>query len=758
MTPQVERPQPSTTFPVRRLLALTGGIALAVWALASMAIAQSKHLPGSSSVHFSLILGCSLFVAGAAWVYFSRGIMQSRANAIRGEQDRRSRLIVDMAADAILTFTHEGRIESANPAATRLFGYELDEIIGQDISLLIATPDYDSVDALMSQALDTGSMKVIGGGTNLTGRHKSGHALPIELGVSKVIDEDRRLYIQIIRDLTERTKAERHRMLQYEVARLLAVDEPLDTVGPRVLGMIGRYLSWHLGVLWLFDEPSGRLKPAATWHQGKRATPAEQQVRSISYAPGAGLVGVVWKARRWQTRPVDGTEPLDDVFIKAALTGGIAWPVELAGQFIGVLEFYTRVPLEVDEGLRRCLLPMATQLAQFIERHRNSEALLRAKDAAEAANRAKSQFLANVSHEFRTPLNGVVGLTEILLDTPLEAQQREYLGLIQSSAGILVALITDLLDFAQIEAAKITFETCGFSLRDSVRPTLEMLKLRALQQGLKFDWLIEPDVPDRLTGDPLRVQQIFLNLVGNAIKFTPAGRVDVRIGIASRTATEVTLRGSIRDTGIGIPPDKQRMIFDAFCQADSTRSRKYGGTGLGLTITSRLVGLMGGRIDVTSVPGEGSEFCFGIRLPIETPEIKPPLAMPPLVALQPSTGRRILVAEDNNVNRMLLDLILQKRGHAVEFVSSGAEVLDVAPTGRFDLILMDIQMPGMDGIEATRRLHAQIGAASCPPIVAVTAYSMDEDQQRCLDVGMRSVLTKPLQPSDLLRLVDEMLK
>ena len=756
MTPLADHPHPRAIDPVRRLIALTGGILLAVWVAGILALCGWFH-PLSSAVWFSLALGAALLSSGTAWVYFAREIMQARANAIQDQQERRSCLIVDMAADAILTFTHEGRIESANPAATRLFGYEPAEIIGQDISLLISTPDFDSVDALLRKELVTGSTKVIGGGTNLMGRHKAGHALPIELGMSKVIDEDRRLYIQIIRDLTERTKAERHRMLQFEVARLLAADEPLDAIGPQVLGVIGRCLCWQLGVLWLFDEAAGRLMPAATWHRGQRASLVALRMRSVSHAPGAGLVGVVWKARWWQARLVDGTDPLDEVFTKAALTSGIAWPVELAGRFIGVLEFYTRVPIEVDESLRRCLFPMAMQLAQFIERHRNSAALHRAKDAAEAANRAKSQFLANVSHELRTPLNGVVGLTEILLDTPLSPDQAEYLGLIRSSAGTLTALITDLLDFAQIEAVKVTFEASGFSLRETLQPTLEMLTLRAVQQSLMFDWRIDPDVPDRLIGDPLRVQQVFLNLVGNAIKFTQKGRVEVRVGVGSRTATEVTLRGSIRDTGIGIPPDKQQMIFDAFCQADSTRSRKYGGTGLGLTITSRLVGLMGGQIDVTSVPGKGSEFRFGIRLPIETPDHVPPLTMAPMVALQPSSGRRILVAEDNVVNRMLLELILKKRGHAVEFVSSGAEVLDIAPTGRFDLILMDIQMPGMDGIEATRRLHALIGETACPPIVAVTAYSMDQDQQRCLDVGMKSVLTKPLQPSDLLHLVDEML-
>jgi PAS domain S-box-containing protein len=755
MTPQADRPQPFATDSVRRLIALTGGILLAVWVAGILALSGWSQ-PTSSAVWLSLALGAALFTTGTAWVYFSRRIILARASTIQHEQDRRCRLIVDMAADAILTFTHEGRIESANPAATRLFGYELEEMIGQDISLLINTSGADSVDALLRKELNTGSAKVIGSGTSLMGRHKAGHAMPIELGMSKVIDEDRRLYIQIIRDLTDRTKGDRHRMLQFEVARLLAGDDPLATVGPQILGVIGRYLYWRLGVLWVYDAVSGRLNPAVAWHRGQRAGLVEQRMLATAHTPGVGLVGVVWQRRRWQARAIDGTGPMDDLLTGAALSAGIAWPVELAGQFLGVLEFYTRGPLEVDERLRRCLIPMAMQLAQFIERQRNSEALHKAKDAAEAASRAKSQFLANVSHELRTPLNGVVGLTEILLDTELAPQQREFVGLIQFSAGTLVALITDLLDFSQIEAARMSLQAAGFSLREALGPTLETLTLRAVQRGLTFDWRIDPDVPDRLIGDTLRVQQIFLNLADNAIKFTPEGRVEVRVSVASRTATEVTLHGSIRDTGIGIPADKQTVIFEAFCQADNTRSRRYGGTGLGLTITSRLVAMMGGKIEVSSVPGEGSEFRFAICLAIETHASSPPVALVPLIAAPPLTGKRILVAEDNVVNRVLLELILRKRGHAVEVVSSGGEVLEVVPAGRFDLILMDIQMPGMDGIEATRRLHTLMGDA-CPPIVAVTAYSMDEDQARCLEAGMKSVLTKPLQQADLLRLIDQML-
>ena len=258
-------------------------------------------------------------------------------------------------------------------------------------------------------------------------------------------------------------------------------------------------------------------------------------MEAMTHEPGVGLVGAVWQDRHWQARTVDGTGPTDDVLQTAALTAGIAWPVELGGRFLAVLEFYTRKPLEVDEALRRCLFPMATQLAQFIARDLNTKTLLEAKDAAEAASRAKSQFLANVSHELRTPLNGVVGLTEILLDTELTPQQREYVGLIQSSAGTLVGLITDLLDFAQIEAAQMTFRWTASPCASRCGRPSRRCRCGAGQKGLAFDWRIGEEVPDRLVGDPLRVQQIFLNLVGNAIKFTPAGGSRCASACAPRT-------------------------------------------------------------------------------------------------------------------------------------------------------------------------------------------------------------------------------
>lgn len=764
MTPLEEsfpRVLPGDTSP--RLLTVAGAIALVTWCLGSLALllcAYASGLPSTSVL--SLGLAGLLLIACSLWVFLSRRMMKARADAIQHEHDRRCRLIVDMAVDSILTLTHDGQIESFNPAASRLFGYEPSEVIGRNIAMLLTTSDFDSVERLLQRVLQTNSGRVLDTPT-LVGRHKSGRTLPIELGVSKVLDADRRIYIQIIRDLTERSLAVRQRYLQYQVAQSLTADQPPDQVITEVIEAIGRFLRWPLGIYWAHDEEANSLRAMASWSRDSRFNDLTSRLQNVPCVPSGGLVSQAWFQRQVQSRPLDANSRVDPALIDVSFVAGVAMPIELAGQVFGVLEFFSKQPIDTDDAFLSCLFPVATQFAQFLERRKKAEDLHRAKEGAEEASRAKSEFLANVSHEIRTPLNAVVGLAEILLATPLSAAQREYLGLIQSSANTLTALISDLLDFSRIEASRINFESTAFSLRGSLEPTLKSLAYRAQQKGLVFNWAIASEVPDRLVGDPLRLQQIFLNLVGNSLKFTSEGSIDVQLSLEAITGNEVILHSYVRDTGIGIPKEKQQMIFEAFCQADNSRARKYGGAGLGLTITSRLVTLMGGTIAVESTPGKGSLFHFDVRFLLDSsPEpTDPPL---PLVEnedlLGPiplaATNRRILVAEDNLVNRVLLELILQKRQHHVQVVSSGLEVLEQAPVGNFDLILMDVQMPGMDGIEAARRLRSRMGS-SCPPIIAVTAYAQESDQTRCLEAGMRLVVTKPVQPSDLLRVVDTVL-
>lgn len=806
------------------------------------------------------------------------------------------REFIDLSLNLLCIAGTDGYFKHVNPAWEATVGYSREE--------LLSRPYLDFVHPDDRKPTAAEAVNIASGRSTLSfeNRYRCKDGSYKWLLWSAVVRAERGLIYAMATDVTERKREEARLAAQYAVTRVLAEEPTLASATPRILQVMCESLDWPMGAIWRVDQKEQLLRCVETWHMpSAQVKEFDRGTHSRTFVPGVGLPGRVWRQAQpaWiEDVTLDANFPRASIAAQEGLHAAFGFPILLGAEVLGVLEFFSHQLQQPDHRLLEMMSAIGSQIGQFIERKEAEDALRMyardletARQRAEEATRAKSEFLANISHEIRTPLNAMIGMTELALATPITREQREYLNAIQGSADALLTLVNDLLDFAKIEARKLQLDHVAFDLRDALEDTMRVLAPRAHQKGIELACHIHPDVPDALVGDPLRLRQIVVNLVGNAIKFTEHGEVVLRVRAESRRNGNAQLRFSVADTGIGIPLEKQAVIFEAFSQADSSTTRRYGGTGLGLAISAQLVELMGGRISVESQAGRGSTFHFTARFEVQQPGMEKSPArwrtltnLPVLIVDDNATNRRILeevltnwhmhpvaveggasalatlekslrvdqpfavvlldghmpdmdgfavaerisqdrryagiklvmltsagqpedvarcrklgisayltkpikqselfdvivnaigqpvversraprrhkrsrpaqrrlyvlLAEDNQVNQLVATRIFQKLGHQVTVVANGREALSAVQAGKFDLVAMDVQMPEMDGLDATIAIRAREKAAGTHiPIMAMTAHAMKGDRERCLAAGMDGYISKPIRIREL---------
>ncbi|MBL0124303.1 MAG: PAS domain S-box protein [Betaproteobacteria bacterium] len=623
------------------------------------------------------------------------------------------RSVVDSVREVIFRMDAGLRFTFLNPAWTQITGLAVEHTIGQRFPEFIPAEDRHTLLMLIHEhasgdkCINHCEVRYI---------HRDGTTRYLEVDARIETDESDNVtgLAGTLNDMTERRQATELLREQLQLVDALFESIPVPVV---MKGVDGRYLRFNKAYCDLLDSTPDRLfgKTAYDMLNDVAARTHREIDEALINHPGS---------RTYEVRQRVGHGRVIDALVSKATL------CDKEGNVTGLVG----------------------TIVDMSDRKAAERAMLHAKEVAESANSAKSDFLANMSHEIRTPMNGIIGMTDLVLETQLDPVQREQLEVVKASAGGLLTIINDILDFSKIEAGKLSIESIPFDFGRVVSDALRPLALRAHQNGLAF--IVENNVAlaTRPIGDPGRIAQVLINLVGNSIKFTKQGKVLVRADTVDSDEHEALIRISVADTGIGIAPEKQAAIFEAFSQADASTTRKYGGTGLGLSITRQLVEIMGGCIGVQSEPGNGATFSVELTLPLEARRAPPADAKPPAISVTapnsvPSSVLNVLLVEDNAINQMLAKTILVKRGHQVTVAKDGMVALECHAGRKFDVILMDMQMPVMDGITSANHIRRREMETNAPrtPIIAMTANAREEDREECIEAGMDDYISKPFK-------------
>lgn len=616
--------------------------------------------------------------------------------------DELYRLIADNIRDVVYFATPDHICRYCSPSVREVLGYETEELIGRDIRGLIHPEDH----AIQNYSPDPAANQSV----QLRILHADGHYLWIEFTLRIVEDRQQGSVLAVGRDVTERKAVEQR--LQESIERYTSLKK------------------YNHDAIISLDL------------QGNIMNGNEQACQLTGYT--------IPELSGMSVSRIIGDHHLDDVIGYTNEDSSKERSIDLVWHKDGhTVEVLTTIAPIIINKERVGFYIIVKDITE-------QKKLLIAKETAESTNRAKSEFLAMMSHEIRTPMNGVLGMTDLLLDiSEPGSMQYEYLEVIRQSGDTLLNIINDILDFSKNEAGKTALHEEPFVLKECMDSALELLLHKAESKGLSIGVTILPEVPMNLIGDADRLKQVLLNLVGNAVKFTSTGGVKIDVRTAARTEKHVTLQFTVADTGIGIPKDSQARLFEPFFQSDHFMGRHHEGTGLGLAISKQLIELMGGSIALDTSVEHGAAFVFTVALREEAGASGHQPGTETVNLGSTGRGLRILVAEDNEINQLVLRKILEKKGFAVDVAVDGLEVVQMVKYAAYDIIFMDVQMPGMNGLEATAMLKKTLPKEEQPIIVAVTANALKGDREMCLEAGMDEYISKPLRSEAITNIIDK---